>query len=121
MIVGIGVDTVQIERFERALERTPALRDRLFVEADRSLPAHSLAARFAAGEALIKALGDSHGLGWHDMRIVKNDLNAPSFAPTAPLEHLLEELGADRVHVSMTHDGGFATAFVIVESSQGVS
>lgn len=121
MIVGIGVDTVQIERFERALERTPALRDRLFVEPDRLLPAHSLAARFAAGEALIKALGDSHGLSWHDMRIEKNALNAPTFARTAALAQLLDEMGADRVHVTMTHDGGYATAFVIVESSQGAA
>lgn len=115
MIVGIGVDTVDIERFERSLGRTPALRDRLFTEAERVLPLSSLAARFAAKEALIKALGDSRGLGWHDMEILRDEDRAPSFAPTEALGRELRAVGADRAHVSMTHDGGVATAFVIVE------
>lgn len=121
MIFGIGVDTVQIDRFERALERTPALRTRLFTNDDAQLPTHSLAARFAAYEALIKALGDSHSLAWHDMRIEKNGKGAPEFVRTQALAALLTRLHADRVHVSMTHDGNYATAFVIVESSGGAA
>ena len=57
MIAGIGVDVVDLARFERSIERTPKLRERLFTEAERPLPVHSLAARFAAKEALIKADG----------------------------------------------------------------
>lgn len=121
MIVGIGVDTVDIDRFSRALERTPSLRARLFAADVRDLPDHSLAARFAACEALIKALGDSHGLGWHDMTIVKNADDAPSFAHTDALADVLARVGGHRAHVSMTHDGGFATAFVIVESTGGAA
>jgi len=116
MIVGIGVDTVDIARFERSLEHTPALRARLFTRAERVLPVTSLAARFAAKEALIKALGDSRGLGWQDMEVVKNEDRAPSFAHTDALAGELQALGADRVHLSMTHDAGVATAFVIVEA-----
>ncbi len=57
MIVGIGIDVVDVERFGLTLERTPALRDRLFTPAEAALPLASLAARFAAKEALAKALG----------------------------------------------------------------
>ncbi|MBK0419748.1 holo-ACP synthase [Leucobacter sp. CSA1] len=116
MIVGIGVDTVDIGRFAGQLERTPALRSRLFTEGERTLPLASLAARFAAKEALIKALGDSGGLGWHDMSVVRDGDRAPSFEPTARLLAELRRRGADRAHLSMTHDGGVATAFVVVET-----
>lgn len=117
MILGIGVDTVDIGRFERSLERTPALRARLFTELERTLPTSSLAARFAAKEALIKGLGDSHGLGWHEMEILRDKDRAPSFARTEALARVLESIGGGQVHLSMTHDAGVATAFVIVESA----
>lgn len=116
MIIGIGVDTVDIPRFERQIERTPKLRARLFSEGERDLKPDSLAARFAAREALIKALGDSHDLRWSDMIIERDDRRAPSFVLTEGLRAALEKRGADRVHVTMTHDAGIATAFVIVES-----
>ncbi|MGH3703259.1 MAG: holo-ACP synthase, partial [Agromyces sp.] len=72
MIAGIGIDVVDIARFERSLIRTPALRERLFAESERDRPARSLAARFAAKEALIKALGGNTVIRWHDMRIVQD-------------------------------------------------
>lgn len=121
MIIGIGVDTVDIERFTRSLSRTPALRTRLFTESERELSVASLAARFAAKEALIKALGDSHGLGWHEMEIVRNADRAPGFAPSVGLQTVLGVLGAGKVHLSMTHDAGTATAFVVVESGPGAA
>ena len=116
MIIGIGVDTVDIGRFERSLERTPALRDRLFTEAERELPLHSLAARFAAKEALIKALGGDAGLSWQDLAIVRGEDRVPGFAATTALVRVLGERGAGMPHVSMTHDGGMATAFVVLET-----
>lgn len=115
MIRGIGVDTVDIARFERQLERTPALRERLFTAAERELPVPSLAARFAAKEALMKALGGSGALAWHDMSVVRGEARAPSFAPTAGLARELESRDVARVHLSLTHDGGIATAFVVAE------
>lgn len=117
MILGIGVDTVEIGRFERQLERTPKLVERLFAASERGLSGSSLAARFAAKEALIKALGGSGALAWHDMQVVRGVDRAPSFAPTAGLTRELRARGGDRVHLSMTHDGGIATAFVVVEGT----
>ncbi len=78
-IVGIGIDIVDLARFERAVSRTPALRDRLFALSERDLPLRSLAGRFAAKEALIKALGDSTGVGWHDMEVVSDEHGNPGF------------------------------------------
>lgn len=117
MIIGIGVDTVDIERFSRQLDRTPSLRGRLFTAAEAECALPSLAARFAAKEALIKALGGSGGLVWHDMEVLREADRAPSFAPTPGLARELAGRGADRVHLSMTHDGGCATAFVVLEAS----
>lgn len=119
MITGIGVDTVDIARFERTLERTPKLRERLFTPAERELPLTSLAARFAAKEALIKALKGSHGLGWHDLEVQRGADRAPMFVTTDALARELAAVGAERVHLSMTHDAGLATAFVVLETIGG--
>lgn len=119
MIIGIGVDTVDIGRFEGQLARVPALRDRLFTPGERPLQSASLAARFAAKEALIKALGGSDGVSWQDMDVVRGPDRAPSFAPTPGLAAALAVRGADRVHLSLTHDAGLAVAFVIIERVGG--
>lgn len=121
MIRGIGVDTVDIARFERQLARTPALRERLFAPQEQGLGVASLAARFAAREALIKALGGSGELTWHDMAVGRGDDRAPVFIGSTGLSSALADRGADRLHLSMTHDAGVATAFVIVESSGSAS
>ena len=115
MIAGIGVDVVDLERFARAVDRTPRLRERLFTEAERLLPTHSLAARFAAKEALIKALGGSEGVRWHDMEIVAGDEGDPGFVLHNVVEREVRERGITSIHVSMTHDAGVAAAFVVTE------
>jgi holo-[acyl-carrier protein] synthase len=117
MIAGIGVDVVDLARFTRAIERTPRLRARLFTEAERSLPVHSLAARFAAKEALIKALGGSEGVRWHDMEIVADDEGDPGFVLHNVVQQDVRERGIAHIHVSMTHDAGVAMAFVVTERS----
>lgn len=119
MIRGIGVDTVGIARFTRQLERTPKLRVRLFAAGERDLSVASLAARFAAKEALIKALGGSGDLTWADLEVVRDEYRAPAFVMTASLASALRGRGANQVHVSMTHDADHATAFVIVEHRTG--
>ncbi|WP_440710118.1 holo-ACP synthase [Herbiconiux sp. YIM B11900] len=115
MIVGVGVDFVDVARFERSLARTPKLLERLFAEGERALPVRSLAARFAAKEALIKAVGHSTEFRWHDMRIVSDDHRNPAFSVSGGVAAALAEIGATRVHLSMSHDGGNALAFVVAE------
>jgi holo-[acyl-carrier protein] synthase len=115
VIVGIGVDVVDLARFERAIDRTPALRDRIFTSAESALPLHSLAGRFAAKEALIKAIGDSTGVRWHDMEVVSNELGKPSFVLHNAVAGITDGLGIKRIHLSMSHDGGVAIAYVVVE------
>ncbi len=122
MIVGIGVDIVDLARFERAVARTPKLLDRLFAQSEqtqgsRELPLHSLAARFAAKEALIKALGTSDDVFWHDMPIVSDGERNPSFALTGGIAEAIRKRGITHVHLSMTHDAGVAIAYVIAEAA----
>ena len=115
MIVGIGVDVVDLARFERAVDRTPALRTRLFAESERDLPLRSLAGRFAAKEALIKALGDSTGVRWHDMEVVPDERRRPALRLTGGAARLAAERGVARLHLSITHDAGVAVAMVVAE------
>ncbi|MCU1569632.1 MAG: holo-ACP synthase [Naasia sp.] len=116
MIIGIGVDMVDIARFERAVARTPALEARLFADSERGRSTASLAARFAAKEALIKAVGDSTGFRWHDMVVVADDSGNPSLAVSGEAARVLSARGITDLHLSLSHDGGVACAFVIAES-----
>ena len=83
MIIGVGIDVVPVERFAETLARTPGLRDRLFTAAEQLTPSgnprtgESLAARFAAKEALAKALGAPGGLHWHDAEVTVGDAGRP--------------------------------------------
>jgi holo-[acyl-carrier protein] synthase len=115
VIVGIGVDIVDLARFDRAINRTPRLVARLFAERERELPPHSLAARFAAKEALIKALGGSDGVSWQNAELVANEAGDPGFELHGDLAALVAERGITALHVSMTHDAGVACAFVVAE------
>ena len=115
-VVGIGVDVVDVARFEETLERTPALRSRLFTPAEAVLAPQSLAARFAAKEAVAKALGAPGGLAWHDAEVVCEASGKPRFVLTGTVAARADALGITSVHLSLSHDGGIATAMVVVES-----
>jgi holo-[acyl-carrier protein] synthase len=115
VIVGVGIDVVDIARFEQTLERTPALRDRLFTPEERDLGIASLAARFAAKEALAKALGAPVGLHWTDARIVTNEDGRPSLEIGGTVAARAGDLGVDSFHVSLSHDAGIASAVVVAE------
>ena len=116
MIAGVGIDVVEIARLERALARTQGLAGRLFTEAERDLPVRSLAARFAAKEALAKALGAPNGLLWTDAEIVTDADGKPSLEVTGTIAVAARQAGITRWHLSLSHDGGIATAIVIAES-----
>ncbi len=116
MIVGIGTDLTVLERFRAMVERRPGLAERLLTEGERSLAIDSQAARFAAKEALAKALGSPGGMRWLDCEVVKDVDGAPSFKTTGSVQARIEELGINRIHLSLSHDGGFALAMVVCES-----
>lgn len=115
MIVGVGIDVVDIERFAKTLQRTPALRDRLFTSEERGLGIASLAARFAAKEALAKSLGAPAGMHWTDARVVTDRSGKPSLEIGGTVQSRASDLGVDSFHVSLSHDAGVASAVVIAE------
>ena len=112
MIDGIGIDVVDIERFKESIDRTPGLREKLFTQAEASKPIASLAARFAAKEALYKALSPSHGLSWQEAEVINFENGKPAFLFRGAIADLVD--GA-QVHLSLSHDGGIASAMVILE------
>ncbi len=115
MIVGIGVDVVLVTRFKHQLRKAPALRERLFVPAERQLNERSLAARFAAKEAVAKALGAPAGMNWQHCWIEMDAAGAPHVRITETVAQVAEDLGINRWHLSLSHDGDVATAMVIAE------
>lgn len=115
MIVGIGVDVVDLARFSATLERTPSLLDRIFTEAERDRPPHSLAARFAAKEAVAKALGAPPGLAHRDAEVRGGEHGRPELHLSGRAAQVAAELGVRRWHISLSHDGGVAIAYVIAE------
>ncbi len=115
MIIGTGIDLVDIPRFERTLERTPRLLERLFAPSERSLRLASLAARYAAKEALIKALGGSDGVHWTEIEIASEESGRPYFVLAGSTADVIVERGIATLHLTMSHDAGLATAFVVAE------
>lgn len=115
-VIGVGIDVCDLDRFAASLERTPGLRERLFTAAEATRGPASLAARFAAKEALAKALGAPTGLAWHDAEVVSEETGRPRFALRGTVAAKAAELGVREVHVSLSHDAGVASAIVVLES-----
>lgn len=117
MIVGVGIDVVDVERFAGSLERTPGLAARLFHDREREAgDIASLAARFAAKEAVAKALGAPGGLAWHDVEVVRQGSGRPVLALSGAVAEQAASQGIHAWHLSLSHDAGIATAFVVAES-----
>src|SRR5436190_22169402 len=117
-MIGIGVDVVEIERFRRSLARTPSMRERLFTTveleyvAPKSDPVPSLAARFAAREAVMKALGVGLGaFGFHDVWVERAASGEPSLRIIGPAQVLAERAGVGHWHLSITHTDLLAIAY----------
>lgn len=119
MIVGVGVDVCPVERFTDSLRRTPSLRLKLFTRSELITPSGnprgpaSLAARFAAKEALAKALGAPGNLRWHDAEVSTVDFGAPRLSVRGTVRDRAEALGVQSFHISLSHDGGLAVAMVL--------
>jgi holo-[acyl-carrier protein] synthase len=130
-VVGVGTDLVEVERFRKAISRTASLADRLFSEDERAYagdqqdPAKSLAARFAAKEAAMKALRVGLGdVDFHDIEVVRQEGGAPMLAVRGRAERLATARGVTEWLVSLSHTDSVAMAVVIavaggVSSEQG--
>jgi holo-[acyl-carrier protein] synthase len=113
---GVGIDLLEIDRMERALERHPRLAERVFTSAEREYaaararPGRHLAARFAAKEAVVKALGLSGGFGFREIEVIAGE------PPTVRLSGRAAEAARGlRVDVSLTHSRENAAAVAVAE------
>ena len=121
---GIGVDAVDVGRFRRVIERRPGIVDRLFTEDERAYAERSrdrgprLAARFAAKEAVLKALGVGVGAaGFRDVEVVRAENGRPGLVLSGRAAQLSEGRGVRRWHVSLTHTDTVAVATVVAEGT----
>ena len=121
-VVGVGVDVVEIDRFAAALAKRPRLAERCFTPAEaayclsRRFPAQHFAARFAAKEAVGKALGIGM-TRWREVEVVRGR-GAPSIALHGRYAERGAQLGVERVHVSLTHGRDSAVAFAVAEAPE---
>jgi holo-[acyl-carrier protein] synthase len=126
MIYGIGTDIVEIRRFQRFIdEGNTLLLQRIFTVQERTAcgarkkgSASCHAARFAAKEAFLKALGTGlrDGISWHDMEVVNDELGKPSLVLSGKAADIFEAHGLTTTHLSLSHDGGNAVAMVVLEA-----
>lgn len=130
MIVGIGIDIVDVERVKRLLERyRNRFIVRVFTDAEARYAGNSvreaerLAGRFAVKEAVLKAFGTgkSHGILWRDVETVRGAMGKPKVILYGNAKKYMNKLKGSRIHVSITHDAGKAMAFVIIEAGESTA
>jgi len=124
MIVGLGTDLVEVARFRLALERRAALAERLFSDDERAYafqqkdPSKSLAARFGAKEAVMKAMGVGlWKFRFRDVEVVRAKSGAPSISLTGRAGEMATERGITTWHLSLTHTETTAMAVAIAMSA----
>jgi holo-[acyl-carrier protein] synthase len=122
MIIGIGIDVVALDRFEGLINRQPTFLDRVLTSREQQHSdgtrrnIASLAGRFAAKEAVAKSLGAPAGLRWHDCEVLTDISGKPRLEISGSVSDFARSLQIIRWHISLTHDGGHAIAYVIAES-----
>lgn len=119
-VVGIGTDIVDIDRFRDVIHRTPGLVDRLFTAGERDYasarrdPTERLAARFAAKEAVLKALGLGLGaMRFADIEVVRAESGQPSIDLAGSASAVAAERGVSGWMISLSHTDTLAQAFVV--------
>ena len=118
-MVGLGVDICEIARVERAIERHPTFRDRVFTPEEiaycdsKARPAESYAGRFAAREATVKALGGYRGRRWQDVSVTRDPSGAPSIRLDGNAKRRADALGVTKVLITFTHEKTNAVAFAV--------
>ncbi len=122
-VVGVGVDVMEIDRFAASLARRPRLAERCFTPAEalycasKPFPPQHFAARFAAKEAVGKALGIGM-TRWREVEVVRGR-GAPTIALHGRYARRAADLGVERIHISLTHGRDTAIAFAVAEASSG--
>ena len=119
-MIGIGVDLVEVDRMRTVLARTPTMVDKLFTPGERAYadaandPTERYAARFAAKEAAMKALGVGLGaVDWHDLEVVRTERGAPELRVTGRAHELAVDAGISRWLLTLTHTATMAEAIVV--------
>lgn len=126
MILGVGTDIVRVERIRRLLEKYPHFVDKVFTEdeirycSERSFPEQAYAVRFAAKEAVMKALGTgwSGKTNWQDIEVIRDVSGKPDIALYNSTKELMQELRVTGIHCSLSHERDFAVAFVVLETEK---
>ena len=125
MIAGVGIDIVGIERIEALVrEHGERFLKRVFTEGEkaycssRAQPAQHYAGRFAAKEAVLKALGTgwSGGVGWKQVEVTSTEKGRPEIRLTGRASELAEAMGVRKVHISISHADGYAVAQAVLDS-----
>ncbi|MEJ7623980.1 MAG: holo-ACP synthase [Pyrinomonadaceae bacterium] len=125
MILGTGIDIVEVYRIKQTIARTPRFAERVFTDAERAYceargvaAAQSYAGRFAAKEAFLKALGTGWRgkITWHDVEVVASQGGSPTLNITGEAFQIVKERGAERIHVAISHTAKYAVAQVILET-----
>lgn len=123
MILGVGTDILQISRMQDALERTPRLFQRILTDSElkqaqeSANPTLFLAKRFAAKEAIVKALGTGIGRGvsWQHIEITKNEFGRPEVSLNSGALERAQTLGINTVHLSYSDEKAYIVAFAVAE------
>lgn len=122
MIIGNGVDLVEINRISNLIERKPQFIKRIFTEKEivffqsKGMKHETIAANFAAKEAVSKALGTGiRGFDFKDIEILRTDLGQPYVKLLNGAEDLAHSMGINQWHISLSHTEAYAIAFVVAE------
>ncbi len=126
MIIGIGCDIIDVERIQRAIEKNSSFCEKLFTPSEIAYCSQkanffqSFAVRFAAKEAVMKALGTgwNEKVSWLDIEIVNSETGSPAIKLSGGAKKLAKELEVNNICLSLAHEKGYALAFVILESNR---
>ncbi len=125
MIIGIGTDIIAVNRIQKAFERNPGFWDKVFTTDEitycqsKAHPYQSLAARFAAKEAVMKACktGWNEKMTWQNIEVICGQNGEPMIRLHGQSAEFMAKLGLTKIHLSLSHDASVALAFVVLEKT----
>jgi holo-[acyl-carrier protein] synthase len=125
LILGIGTDIIEVERFKKQIEKVDGLLEKLFTENEirycqsKKFPEQHLAARFAAKESFFKAIGTGwrYGLQHNEIEITNDELGKPNIKITGKSKEICEKYNIKNINVSLSHLKEIVNAVVIIETN----